>query len=205
MKTRPVLSFITITFIITSLFAFIAPPAPVKFKVDSKASTLVWTGKKFTGQHTGTILLSSGEIATEGKAVKQGNFEIDVTSLTVTDIKDASSNAKLVGHLKNDDFFGVDQFPKASFVISSVTPKTGDEYTVKGKLTLKGITNDIAFPAVIKNDGKKLTAVAKITVDRSKYNIKFKSPSFFENLGDGVIYDEFELDLNLVAHSQRGV
>lgn len=205
MKTRPVLSFITITFIITSLFAFIAPPAPVKFKVDSKASTLVWTGKKFTGQHTGTILLSSGEIATEGKAVKQGNFEIDVTSLTVTDIKDASSNAKLVGHLKNNDFFGVDQFPKASFVISSVTPKTGDEYTVKGKLTLKGITNDIAFPAVIKNDGKKLTAVAKITVDRSKYNIKFKSPSFFENLGDGVIYDEFELDLNLVAHSQRGV
>ncbi|PZR34690.1 MAG: lipid-binding protein [Azospira oryzae] len=205
MKTRPVLSFITITFIITSLFAFIAPPAPVKFKVDSKASTLVWTGKKFTGQHTGTILLSSGEIATEGKAVKQGNFEIDVTSLTVTDIKDASSNAKLVGHLKNDDFFGVDQFPKASFVISSVTPKTGDEYTVKGKLTLKGITNDITFPAVIKNDGKKLTAVAKITVDRSKYNIKFKSPSFFENLGDGVIYDEFELDLNLVAHSQRGV
>ncbi len=205
MKTKLIINSILSLTIISTLFAFILPPAAVKFKVDTKASTLVWTGKKFTGQHSGNILLSSGEIATEGKTVKQGNFDIDVTSLTVTDIKDPASNAKLVGHLKNDDFFGAEQFPKASFVISSVTPKAGDEYTVKGKLTLKGITNDIEFPATIKNDGKKLTAVAKIVVDRSKYNIKFKSPSFFENLGDGVIYDEFELDLNLVAHNQSGV
>jgi polyisoprenoid-binding protein YceI len=205
MKTKPVLQFTAIALIITSLFAFTTPPAASKFKVDTKASTLVWTGKKFTGEHKGNVLIASGDLTVEDKTIKQGNFDIDLTTLTVTDVADPSYNAKLVAHLKNDDFFGVDQFPKASFVISSLTPQTNDEYIIKGKLTIKGITNEIEFPAVIRNDGKKLNASAKIIVDRSKYNIKFKSPSFFENLGDGVIYDDFELDLNLVAHNQRGV
>ncbi len=204
MKTKPVLNIATVLLLVTSLFAVANPPA-TKFKVDTKASTLVWTGKKFTGQHTGNVQLSSGELTTEGKTVKQGNFEIDLTTITNTDVTDPNYNAKLVGHLKNDDFFGVDKFPKASFVVSSITPKSGDDYLVKGKLTIKGITNDVEFPAVIKNDGKKLNANAKIIVDRSKYNIKYNSSSFFENLGDKVIDDDFELDLNLVAHIQSGV
>ncbi len=205
MKTKSIFQFAYAFLLITSLFAFTNPPATTKYKVDTKASTLVWTGKKFTGQHTGNVQLSSGELISEGKAVKQGNFEIDLTTITNTDVTDATYNAKLVGHLKNDDFFGVDKFPKASFVVSSITPKSGSDYLVKGKLTIKGITNDIEFPAVIKNDGKKVTATAKVIIDRSKYNIKYNSASFFENLGDKVIYDDFELDLNLVAHNQSGV
>jgi len=205
MKTKPVLSFALIILFISSLVSFANPPAASKFKVDTKASTLVWTGKKFTGQHTGNVQLSSGELTAEGKTVKQGTFEIDLNTITSTDVTDPNYNAKLIGHLKNDDFFGVDKFPKASFVITSITPKSGDEYQVKGKLTIKGITNDIEFPATIKNDGKKLNATAKITVDRSKYNIRYNSASFFENLGDKVIDDEFLLDLNLVAHNQSGV
>lgn len=205
MKTKSILNIAIAFLIITSLFAFTNPPAAVKYKVDTKASTLVWTGKKFTGQHTGNVQLSSGELTAEGKTVKQGNFEIDLNTITSTDLTDPNYNAKLIGHLKSDDFFGVDKFPKASFVVSSITPKSGDEYAVKGKLTIKGITNDIEFPATIKNDGKKLNATAKIIVDRSKYNIKYNSASFFENLGDKVIDDEFVLDLNLVAHNQSGV
>jgi polyisoprenoid-binding protein YceI len=205
MKTKSLFYTSFVAFIITTLFAFTTPPATTKFKVDTKSSTLVWTGKKFTGQHTGNVQLSSGELVAEGKTVKQGNFEIDLNTITSTDVTDPTYNAKLIGHLKNDDFFGVDKFPKASFVLSSITPKTGDEYLVKGKLTIKGITNDIEFPAIIKNDGKKVNATAKIIVDRSKYNIKYNSASFFENLGDKVIYDDFELDLNLVAHNQSGV
>jgi polyisoprenoid-binding protein YceI len=205
MKTKSLFYTSFVAFIITTLFAFTTPPATTKFKVDTKSSTLVWTGKKFTGQHTGNVQLSSGELVAEGKTVKQGNFEIDLNTITSTDVTDPTYNAKLIGHLKNDDFFGVDKFPKASFVLSSITPKTGDEYLVKGKLTIKGIANDIEFPAIIKNDGKKVNATAKIIVDRSKYNIKYNSASFFENLGDKVIYDDFELDLNLVAHNQSGV
>jgi polyisoprenoid-binding protein YceI len=110
-----------------------------------------------------------------------------------------------VGHLKNEDFFNVAKFPKSTFEVISVTPKAGDEYLVKGKLTIKGITNDVEFPATIKNDGKKLTATAKIIVDRTKYDIRYGSSSFFDNLGNKAISNEFELDLNLVASLQTGV
>jgi polyisoprenoid-binding protein YceI len=191
-------------FVVGGLLAFTAP-APVKYKVDTKASTLVWTGKKVTGEHRGTAALASGELTVEGKLVKQGTFEIDLSALTVTDLTDPASNAKLVNHLKGDDFFSTTKFPKASFVITSFVPKSGDDYLVKGKLTIKGITNDVEFPATVKSDGKKLTATAKIVVDRTKYDIRFRSASFFENLGDKAISNDFELALTLVANVQTGV
>jgi polyisoprenoid-binding protein YceI len=201
MKTKINLNYVPLS--LAAFFAFLAfiiPPPASKFKVDTKASTLTWLGKKVTGQHTGTIGISSGELIGEGKSIKEGSFEIDVNSLTVTDIADPGSNAKLVGHLKADDFFGVSKFPKATFVISSISPKSGNDYTVKGKLTIKGKTNDIEFPAVITNDGKKVTANGKIVVDRTKFDIRYGSKTFFENIGDKAISDEFELTLKLVAN-----
>src|SRR3954465_15217800 len=92
-------------------FSFIArtPEAVTTYKVDTKKSTLVWTGKKVTGAHTGNISLSKGTIVADGKNIKSGNFEIDMNSITVTDLKDSTYNQKLVGHLKNDDFFGVEK------------------------------------------------------------------------------------------------
>ena len=205
MKTTSVLKPLLFIAILTVLSAFARIFTPAKYKVDTKASSLLWTGKKITGQHTGAILVSSGELVTDGKQVKQGTFDIDVTSITVTDVTDKDSNAKLVGHLKNDDFFGAEKFPKATFVISSVTPIKNDDYSVKGKLTIKGITKDIEFTAVIKTDAKKLTATAKIVVDRTQYDIKYGSSSFFDNLGNKAISNDFELDLKLVANVQPGV
>jgi polyisoprenoid-binding protein YceI len=199
--TKPI---VWISFLLT-LSSFLEEPAIDKFNVDSKASTVTWVGKKVTGQHTGTIQIESGSVIAEGKNIINGNFDIDLTSLTVTDIADKASNQKLVGHLKSDDFFGVEKFPKANFVITKVSHKVGSEYVIDGKLTIKGITNDIQFPAAVIRDGKKLTATAKIIVDRTKYDIKFRSTSFFENLGDKAIYDDFELNLKLVAVQQSGV
>jgi polyisoprenoid-binding protein YceI len=201
MKTKINLNYVPLSLAAVFAFlAFIVPPPASKFKVDTKASTLTWLGKKVTGQHTGTIGISSGELIGEGKSIKEGSFEIDVNSLTVTDITDKDSNAKLVGHLKADDFFGASKFPKATFVISSISPKSGNDYTVKGKLTIKGKTNDIEFPATITNDGKKVTANAKIVIDRTKFDIRYGSKTFFENIGDKAISDEFELTLKLVAN-----
>jgi len=191
---------------ILGLLTFVAvsfaerPVAPV-YKVNPKESSLSWKGKKVTGEHTGNINLASGALVWDGKTLKGGNFDIDVTSITITDLTDAGSNAKLLGHLKSDDFFGVEKFPKASFVITSVTAKEDHNYAVKGKLTIKGITNDVEFPAQVKAEGKKISATAKIIVDRTKYNIKFRSANFFENLGDKAIEDDFELDVKLVASS----
>ena len=188
-----------------ALSAFLEKPAEEKFVVDTQASTLVWTAKKVTGSHTGAVTLAAGELALEGKALKRGSFDIDLSSITVTDITDPQSNAKLVGHLKGEDFFSVNAFPKASFVLTSAAPQAGTTYLVKGKLTIKGITNDVEFPASIIKDGKKLTATGKIVVDRTKYDIRYRSTNFFENLGDKAIENEFTLDIKLVATAQKGV
>jgi len=201
MKTAHTLRSSFAAIAIALLAAFTTPPVS-KFTIDKKASTLSWTGKKITGEHTGNVQISSGELVVEGNLIKQGAFDIDLTTISVTDITDADYNAKLVGHLKNDDFFGVEKYPKATFVISAVTPKGGNEYLVKGKLTLKGTTKDMEFPATIKTEGKKLTASAKIVVDRTQFNIRYGSASFFDHLGDKAINNEFELDVKLVANAQ---
>ena len=180
--------------VITSAFY----KAPVKFTVDSNATTIDWLAKKVTGQHNGKVKVTSGELILDGVNVKGGEFIIDLTAMTIEDLQ-GSSNEKLLGHLKSDDFFSVAKFPAAKFILSSATIKSGKTYTVKGKLTIKGITNDIEFPADIVFSGKTMTATSKIKVDRTKYDIKYRSNNFFENLGDKAIYDDFELDLNLVA------
>jgi len=168
--------------------------------VDTKSSTITWGAKKVTGTHAGTVPVESGTLIVDGDKLKGGTFVADVKSLVVTDVTDKEMNGKLTGHLKSDDFFSVEKHPQAKLVISSVTPKGGDAYDVTGKLTIKGITQDVKFPATVKADAKKVTAVAKVTVDRTKYDIKFRSANFFENLGDKAIDNDFTLDVNLVAN-----
>ena len=168
--------------------------------VDTKSSTITWGAKKVTGTHAGNVPVESGSLIVDGNKLKGGTFVADVKSLVVTDVTDKEMNGKLTGHLKSDDFFSVEKHPQAKLVISSVTPKGGDAYDVTGKLTIKGITQDVKFPATLKSDAKKVTATAKVTVDRTKYDIKFRSANFFENLGDKAIDNDFTLDVNLVAN-----
>ncbi len=172
------------------------------FQVDNKNSKLLWTAHKVTGEHTGTINISSGILNVENSALKSGSFKLDTRSITVTDIKDADGNAKLTGHLKSDDFFAVEKYPSADFLITGIKPQGNNQYDLTGKLTIKGITNDISFPASVKVDKDKLTATAKLKIDRTKYDIKYRSKNYFENLGDKAIYDDFELDITLLANAQ---
>ncbi|WP_210420866.1 YceI family protein [Chitinophaga sp. XS-30] len=189
-----------------ALMSFVNPFANHKplavYKVDNGQSTLNWKAKKMTGEHTGTISVSEGTLELDNNILKGGTFTLDTRTITVTDITNPDMNKRLVGHLKNDDFFSVDKHPSASFVITSATPKGNGAYDVTGKLTIKNITNNISFPATVAVAGGKATAKAKITVDRTKFDIKYRSGNFFENLGDKTIYDDFELDVTLVANAQ---
>lgn len=171
----------------------------VPYTVDAAHSKLTWLAKKVTGEHAGTIDVSAGTLNVENNVLRGGSFDLDTKTITVTDIADKETNAKLLGHLKSDDFFAVDKFDKAKFVITSATSRGAGLYNIKGNLTIKGITNEVSFPATVKIDNTKLVANAKIVVDRTKYDIKFRSKSFFENLGDKTIYDEFELNIQLAA------
>lgn len=181
--------------------AFTTPKAKhnTTYNVDTKATTASWLGKKVTGQHVGNINISKGNIITSHGTIIGGKIEFDMNSITNTDLTDKGYNEKLVGHLKSDDFFGVAKFPTSTFEITKVTPKSGNDYEVTGKLTIKGTTEEITFPALIKMDANTIVTIAKITVDRTKYNIKYGSAKFFDKIGDKAIYDDFELNVNVVA------
>ncbi|PMD97019.1 lipid-binding protein [Siphonobacter sp. BAB-5405] len=170
-------------------------PTPVK--VDTAKSSVIWLGKKVTGEHTGTIALKDGQLLLDGGKLVGGNFTMDMSTLKVTDVKDEKMNTKLKTHLEGEDFFGVANHPTSTMKITKVTPKGGNNYDVTGDLTIKGKTNAVTFPATV--DPKTGTGTAKIKIDRSKYDIRYNSKSFFDNLGDKVIYDDFELDVNLAT------
>ncbi|MFW5761080.1 MAG: YceI family protein [Cyclobacteriaceae bacterium] len=171
------------------------------YKVDPEKSSLAWLGKKVTGQHNGYVNLQEGELILENGKLTGGRFVIDMNSISCEDIQDKSTNQKLVGHLKSDDFFGVSAFPSSRLEIKKVTHKSGNQYEILGHLTIRDKTNPVTFPATVNVNGNKVSAKADITIDRSKFNVKFGSGSFFDNLGDKMIYDDFTLTVNLEGSS----
>lgn len=184
------------------VFAFAMNAHAESLKLDSKTSTVAWTGfKKIGSSHNGAMTVKEGQIETDKKgAITGGNVVIDMASMTNADVKDPVDNKKLVGHLSNADFFDVTKFPTSTFKITSVTKKAGNEYTVKGDFTMIGKTQPIEFPATITTDKGVVTGVAKVKIDRTKFGLKYGSGSFFKELaGDKIISDEFALDLKLVA------
>ena len=180
---------------VVGLSAFTNSKKPITYTVDAAKSSITWIGKKVTGSHNGTISLKSGSLDVDGKNVTGGTFVIDMTS-----IKDADGSPKLEGHLKADDFFGSTKFPTSTFVITKVTGK-GAAVNVAGNLTIKGITKPLSFPATLafNADGTVSALAGKITVDRTKYDIKYGSKSFFDSIGDKAIDDNFEIGVKLVA------
>jgi len=168
---------------------------PVTYTVDAAKSSITWVGKKVAGSHNGTIAIKSGSLNVDGKKVTGGSFVMDMTS-----IKDADGSANLEGHLKADDFFGAAKFPTSTFVITKVTG-TGANVTVAGDLTVKGITKPLSFPATVavNADGTVSALAGKVMVDRTKYDIRYGSKSFFDSIGDKAIDDNFEINVKLVA------
>ena len=98
------------------------------------------------------------------------------------------------GHLKSEDFFSIDNFTTSTLVFKSIASKGNNTYLINADLTIKGITNTIQFDLVV--NGKKATAA--LNVNRTKYDIKYGSGSYFDDLGDKTIYDDFELNVVLV-------
>lgn len=168
-------------------------------KVDVDASTVAWVGKKVTGQHNGVIGLKGGRLEMEDGKLTGGIFTIDMPSIECQDLS-GDSKGNLEGHLKSDDFFGVEKYPTATFVITKAVPQGPGKYKVVGNITIKGKTEEIQFPASIEEKDGKVMASAALTIDRSKFDIRYGSGSFFDNLGDKTIYDDFELTINLVAN-----
>lgn len=193
---KVVFSLLAVSALLLSAFT-VVPPA--EMMVDIEKSEITWTGKKVTGSHNGTIQLKEGLLMMEEDMLKGGSFTIDMTSIKNLDMAGKDGAGKLEGHLKSADFFNVAEYPNAILEISEVVHRgTPGSFKVVGDLTIKGITKPIKFNTQISTEGGMTVATADITVDRSEYDVRYGSGSFFDNLGDKTIYDEFELNVKLV-------
>jgi len=157
-----------------------------------KESSINWVGKKITGSHEGTIDLSEGVLMFEDDKLVGGDFTIDMTTIKVTDLESGNGKEKLEGHLNSDDFFGTENYKTARFEIKEVK-EDGKVYKVTGDLTIKGKTVTKTFDMAVTED----SATANFEIDRTKFDIRYGSSSFFDNLKDKAINDDFELSVNL--------
>lgn len=173
-----------------------------EYVVDKATSKVNWEAKKVTGKHNGSISFASGSVLVTDNKISGGTFVIDMKSIADEDITDADMKAKLMGHLSSDDFFSVGKFPESKMVIKQVTPLAGGEYHFLVDLTIKGITNPIEFNAKVTVKGDKLNADGVIIVNRTLFGIKYGSGSFFQGLGDKVIYDDFTLAFSVIAQKK---
>ena len=166
-------------------------------KVDIKNSIIKWIGYKVTGQHEGTITLRNGELSFDDTSnLIGGKFVMDMTTINTTDLE-GGSKERLDNHLKNDDFFSVKKYNNAELVFKKVSKLKNESkivvYLIDADLTIKGITNPITFKINISDS----SAYADLKIDRTKFEIKYGSSSFFDGLKDRAIYDEFDLKVNL--------
>jgi polyisoprenoid-binding protein YceI len=178
------------------------PDDAIVIEIDTTASHVLWTGSKPTGQHTGTIAISSGRIALLEDSIVGGDILINLEKIDVLDLKDDPEDyQRLVDHLRSDDFFDVTQYPMATFTITQVqpfssadtmkvkedfeteyAPKTSREHMVDspthwitGNLTMRGTTLSITFPARITRSDGVLTAEAKFNIDRTLWGLMYKN------------------------------
>lgn len=187
MKTKH----LKITTILVLALSFMSFTALVEKTVKVDESSVTWKGYKVTGEHEGTINLKSGSLQFDGTTLKGGAFTMDMTSINTTDLE-GEYKGKLDGHLKSADFFGVEKHPTATLKITNAKGGNG-KYSVKADLTIKEITQPVEFIMYVKEN----SASAFVKIDRTKFDIKYGSASFFDNLKDKAIYDEFDLNVNL--------
>ena len=162
--------------------------------IDVDNSIVNWKGFKPTGEHFGTISITEGFLEINQGVLVGGSFAFDMNTIVDTDMPaDNQYNAKLVGHLKSADFFDVAKYPTATFVITSVKKADGS-LSISGDLTIKDVTKNITFTASFSNtDGVSTFKSEKFMVNRADYNVTYKSKSFFNDLKDKFINDEFEI------------
>ena len=177
-----------------------------KYDVDLENSKIRWKGKKLVGYaHEGILKLSKSALTITDSQIESAFFEIDMNSLMDDDAIENPNELGLTNHLKSEDFFHVEKFPTATIRITSSkpisnNPDAGDRnFILTGDLTIKGITKKIGFPAAISMENGSFSAKATIKFDRSKWNIKYGSGSFFDDLGDDMISDDIELQVEIVA------
>ena len=188
----------------TGVIADSSENSNVTYTVDAEKSNVTWTGKKVTGKHYGNVNIEKGEIIVRDGIIVKAAIALDMNTITNIDLTDEQWNKKLVDHLKSDDFFYVEKNPTATFILTKIIPiensnENDENFTIVGDLTIKGITHQLRFPANVEVKSSKITVKGTAKIDRTKYDIRYGSGSFFKGLGDNMIYNEFEIGFNITS------
>jgi len=178
-------------------FAFSLLAGAQEYVADAPRTILKWEGKGVGKAHQGAISIKQGSLTIKDGVPVSGKFTIDMTSITNMDLGSESSKERLIGHLKSDDFFSVETFPEAHFIVTGSHPGSDGSVHVHGDLTIKGKTHPVEFLAESSFSGNSGTFKGRIEVDRSLYDVRYGSGKFFDNLGDKTINDIFTLDFEL--------
>jgi polyisoprenoid-binding protein YceI len=185
--------------ILTTLSIFIAGTIfSQNCQVIPEKSSVQWHAEKVTGEHDGTVAVKLGEIWMKEGKLTGGIVVIDMESIVVTDLEGESAE-KLGRHLKSPDFFASQEFPTSTIVINKAIMQGRDRYKVEATLTIKNISKEVKFIATVSESGNEVHADADLVIDRSEFNVRYRSGSFFDELGDKTIYDDFTLKVNLKA------
>lgn len=168
----------------------------IAYLVNSETSSIEWKGFKPTGSHNGVINIESGSLEMVESNIVSGTFTINMASIVVKDIpSDDKKNGKLLGHLNSPDFFDVENHPEATFTVTG-TEEIDGKTMLSGNLAIKEIENNITFPVTItKGENGAVLTSETFSIDRSKWDVKYGSKSFFDNLGDKFINDDIELKI----------
>ncbi len=168
-----------------------------QYNFNASSAKLAWMGKKVTGQHMGTFNLKDGFVAFSQGNISGGQFNFDMNSILVTDLS-GDAKADLEGHLKSDDFFATAKNPSSSFIIKSSKPINKHQFEVTGDLVVKGISKPATMVVLAVPSGdKNLNVSGALNIDRTQYDIKFRSAKFFSDLGDKMIDDNFLVKFDL--------
>ncbi|MCY1229197.1 hypothetical protein D3C87_327560 [compost metagenome] len=168
------------------------------FIIDSKESVVTWKGSNLVGTntHTGYIYISKGELIIENGQLIGGKAEVNMNSI---EDETHSSDDGLIKHLKDPDFFDVEKFPFSTIVLSKAASINGVNKKITGNLTIKNITNTVSFPAKIEVKDGIVKMNGKLFIDRTKWDVRYKSGKFYDLLADQTISDSIEFDINIIA------
>lgn len=184
-----------IAFLMLLISSIVSAQTVEQFNINPTKSAVKWSGKKIVGGLTeGTILIDKGILNFNKQKLVGGEVVMNTKS-----ISSEKASSRLIDHLKNEDFFYVDKYPTATFVITNVSGNL-----MRGKMTIKGITQEISFPVDVTYNKDAVVAKAiSIKIDRTKFDVKYKSGNFFSSLGDGAIDDDFVLHITLIAEKSK--
>ena len=166
------------------------------FIIDTKETVVTWKGSSVKGAHTGYVYISQGELMIENGHLMGGTVEVDMSTI---EGDDHMSDNNLIKHLKDPDFFDVKKFPISTIAITRVASINVEDKEITGNLTIKGITHLVTFPATVHVKGGVVTSNGKVTIDRTRWDVRYKSGKFFDNLADETISDNVEFDMKIVA------